>query len=146
MLNTCRNVLNGTYVVDVLASDSGGNTLAVCGLLNAPLVSKACLVINKRPLGCIGIAVVELAVLNSSKLGSVLLGENLTIQHRLDGAVVVILVNLLVDGCVDLLVYVGLDDLVLNSGGYSLVDSGVMVTRAAHEVGDSCLGLVHFDC
>ena len=145
-MNSFRGVFSGTYVVDVLAADSGSNTLAVSGLLNAPLVGKACLVINKRPLGRIGVAVVELAVLNSSKLGSVLLGENLTIQHRLDCAVVVILVNLLVDGCVDLLVYVGLDNLVLNSGGYSLVDSGVMVTGAAHEVGDSCLGLVHFDC
>lgn len=142
-----NNGLDGLVdvVVNVLSANGRGNTLAVSGLVNTPLVSKAGLVINKRPLGSVGIAVVKLAVLNGTKLGSVLLGENLTVQHRLDGAVVVILVDLLVDGCVDLLVYVGLNDFVLNSGGYSLVDSGVMVTGAAHEVGDSCLGLVHFE-
>jgi len=143
-----NNGLDGLVdvVVDVLAANGGGNTLAVGGLVNAPLVSEAGLVINKRPLGGLGITVVELAVLNGTKLGSVLLGENLTVHDRLDSAVVVILVDLLVDGCVDLLVYMGLDDFVLNSGGYSLVNGRVMVTGTAHEVGDGCLGFVHVDC
>jgi hypothetical protein len=133
-------------VVDVLSAYGGSNTLAVGGVLNAALVSKASLVVDQSPLSRIGIAVVKLAVLNSTELSSVLLWENLTVLDGLNSAVVVILVNLLVNGSVDLLVYVRLDDLVLNSGGNCLVDSGVVVTGAAHEVGDSCLGLVHLDC
>jgi hypothetical protein len=132
-------------VVDVLSANSRGNTLAVGGVLNAALVSKASLVVDQGPLSGIGIAVVKLAVLNSTELSSVLLWQDLTVVDGLDSAVVVVLVNLLVNGSVDLLVYVRLDDLVLNSGGNCLVDSGVVVTGAAHEVGDSCLGLVHFD-
>lgn len=133
-------------VVDVLSANSGGNTLAMGGVLDAALVGKTSLVINQSSLGGIGIAMVKLAVLNSTELSSMLLWENLTVMDRLDSAVVVVLVNLLVNGSVDLLMYVRLDDLVLNSGGNCLVDSGVVVTGAAHEVGDRCLGLVHFDC
>jgi hypothetical protein len=75
----------------------------------------------------------------------VLLGKNLTVLHWLNSAVVMILVNLLVDGGVNLLMDVGLDDLMLNSGCNSFVDGGVMVTRLAHEVSDRCLRLVHYD-
>jgi len=132
-------------VVDVLSANSGGNTLAVGGVIDAPLVSKASLVIDKSPLGSVCITVVELAVLNSTKLSSVRLREDITVLDRLDSAVVVVLVDLLVDSGVDLLVYVRLHDLVLDGGGNCLVDSGVMVTGLAHEVGDSCLGFVHFD-
>ena len=60
-----------TYVVDVLSANSRGNTLAVGGVLNAALVSKASLVVDQGPLSGIGIAVVKLAVLNSTELSSV---------------------------------------------------------------------------
>ena len=56
-----------TYVVDVLSANSRGNTLAVGGVLNAALVSKASLVVDQGPLSGIGIAVVKLAVLNSAE-------------------------------------------------------------------------------
>jgi hypothetical protein len=134
-----------TYVMNVLSANSGGNALAVGGVFDATLVSKASLVVNQSPLGAINVAVVELAVLNSSELSSVLLGQNLAVLDGLDSAVVVVLVDFLVNGSVDLLVDVRLNDLVLDSGSNCLVDSGVMVTRAAHEVGDSCLRLVHCD-
>ena len=132
-------------MVYVLSANSGSNTLAVGGVVDAPLVRKASLVVDKSPLGSVCITVVELAVLNSTKLSSVSLRENITVLDRLDSAVVVVLVDLLVDSGVDLLVYVRLHDLVLDRGGDCLVDSGIMVTGLAHEVGDSCLGLVHFD-
>ena len=91
------------------------------------------------------VTVVELAMLNAAELGSVCLGEDLTVVDGLDGAVVVVLVNLLVNGSVDLLVLVRLDRLVVDSRGNRLVDGCVVVTGAAHEVGDSCLRLIHFD-
>jgi hypothetical protein len=133
-------------VVDVLSANSRSDALAVGGLIDAPLVSKTGLVLNKSPLGGLSVTVVELAVLDSSKFGSVCLGEDLAVVHGLDSAVVVILVNLLVNGSVDLLVYVRLDNLMLHSGSDCLVDSGVVVAGSAHEVGDGCLCFVHFEC
>ena len=59
-------VTSSLGVVDVLSANSRGNTLAVGGVLNAALVSKASLVVDQGPLSGIGIAVVKLAVLNST--------------------------------------------------------------------------------
>lgn len=133
-------------VVNVLSTNGGSNTLAVGGFLDAPLISEAGLVLDKGSLSRIGVTVVELAVLDCSELGSVRLREDLAVIDWLDGAVVVILVNLLVDGSVDLLVYVRLHDLVMHSGSNCLVYGGVMVTRPGHELGDCCLCLVHCEC
>lgn len=139
--------LNGlvNVVVDVLTANGGSSALAVCGGIYAALILESSLLFNEVPLSAVVVTVIKLAVLNSAELGSVLLGENLAVMNRLNSAVVVVLVNLLVDGGLDLLVCVGLDDLVLNSRGNSLMDCGVVVSRLGHEVGDSCLGLVHFD-
>lgn len=132
-------------VVDVLTTDGGGSALAVCGGVYATLVLEASLLVNEVPLSGVVITVVELAMLNGTKLGGVLLGKNLAVLNRLDSAVVVVLVNLLVNSGLNLLVEVGLDDLVLDSRCNSLVDSGIVVSRLGHEVSDSCLGLVHCD-
>jgi hypothetical protein len=132
-------------VVDMLAPDGRRYTLAVGGALNSALVLKLSLLLNKIPLGRVVVTVVELAMLYGTKLGLVLLGKNLTVLDGLNSAVVVILVNLLVDGGVDLLMLVRLHSLVNNSGGNSLVDCGVMVTGLVGEVGESCFDLVHFD-
>lgn len=132
-------------VVDVLSANSRCNALAVGGLLNAPLVGKTSLVLDEGPLGGVSVTVVELAVLDCSELGSVCLGEDLAVLDGLNSAVVVILMDLLVDGSIDLLMYMGLDNLVVYSGSNSLVDSGVVVAGPAHELGDSCLCFVHFE-
>jgi hypothetical protein len=132
-------------VVDMLAADRGRSALAVCGSINLPLILEASLLINKVPLGGVVIAVVELAMLDGAKFSSVLLREHFAILNWLDGAVVVILVNLLIHSSQDFLVLVGLHNLVLYSRGNCLVDSGVVVTRLGHEVGDGCLGLFHFN-
>lgn len=132
-------------VVDVLAADGSVGALAVGGSLNYTLVLEGGLLGSKVPLGGIGIPVVELAVLDGTKLGSVLLGKNLAVVDGLNSAVVVVLVNLLVNSGVDLLVNMRLDNLLLHCGRNSLVDSGVMVTRLGHEVADCCLSLLHCD-
>lgn len=129
----------------MLTTDCGGYALAGCGRLNTPLILKARLVLNQVPLRGVVVTVIELAMLDATDLGSVCLGEDFTVMDRLDSAVVVVLVNLLVNGSVDLLVLVRLDRLVLDSRGNRLVDGCVVVTGAAHEVGDSCLRLIHFD-
>jgi hypothetical protein len=130
--------------MNVLAANRRRDTLAGCGALDAPLVPELSLLLDQVPLGGVVVAVVKLAVLDGAELGSVRLGENLAVLDGLNSAVVVVLVNLLVYRGVDLLMLVGLDDLVGDGRGNSLVDRGVVVTRLVGEVGKSCLDLVHF--
>jgi len=132
-------------VVHVLAADGGSYALALCGSLNAPLIPELSLLLHQVPLDCVVVTVIELAVLDGTELGSVCLGEHLTVLDWLNSAVVVILVDLLVYCGVDLLVLVRLDRLVSDCGRNSLVDCGVMMTRAVGEVGESCLDFVHCD-
>lgn len=129
-------------MVDVLAANSGRGTLAVSRLVYTPLILEQLLLSKKSPLCGIGITVVKLAMLDSTELSSVLLGKNLAVLDGLNSAVVVVLVDLLVDCGQDLFVLVRLDDLVLDSRGNCLMDGGVVVSRLGHEVGDCCLGRV----
>jgi len=132
-------------VVNMLSTDGGCYTLALGGTLNATLVPELRLLLNKVPLGRVVVAVVKLAVLYGTKLGGVCLRKNLTILDGLNSAVVVVLVNLLIDGSVDLFVLVRLNSLVDYSRCNSLVDCGVMVAGLVGEVGESCLDFVHVD-
>jgi hypothetical protein len=133
-------------MVDVLAAEGGGYALAVSGALNLPLVTELSLLLHQVPLGVIMVAVVEFAVLDGTKLGLVGLWEHLAVKHWLHSAVVVVLVDLLVDSSDDLLMYVRLDGLVDDGRGNSLMHCGVVVAGTAGEVGEGCLDLVHVDC
>jgi hypothetical protein len=130
-------------VVDVLAADGSSGALAVRCSIYAALILETSLLVDEVPLGGVVVTVVKLAVLNSTELSSVLLGEDLTVVDGLNCAVVVVLVNLLIDSSLDLLVNMRLDNLVLNSRSNCLVNSGVVVARLGHEVCDSCLSLIH---
>lgn len=137
--------LNGlvNVVVNVLTANGSSGALAVCGGIYTTLILEAGLLFDKISLGGVVVTMVELAVLDSAKLSSVLLGKDLTILDGLDCAVVVILVNLLVNGSLNLLMDVRLDNLVFNSRSNSLMDGGVVMSRLRHKVSDSCLGLIH---
>jgi hypothetical protein len=91
------------------------------------------------------VAVVELAVLDSTELVLMILWQNLTVVDRLHCAVVVVLVYFAIGSGDDFLVLGGLDNLVLNSRGDSLMDSGVVVSRLGDEVLDGCFGFLHFE-
>jgi hypothetical protein len=130
-------------VVNVLTANGSSGALAVCGGIYATLILEASLLVNKVPLGSVVVTVVKLAVLNGTKLSSVLLGEDLAVLDGLDCAVVVVLVNLLVNSGLNLLVNVRLDNLVLDSRSNSLMDSCVVVSGLGHEVGNSSLSLIH---
>jgi len=138
--------LNGlvNVVVHVFTSDGWRDTLALGSSFYNTLILELSLLLNKVPLGRVVIAVVKLAVLYGTKLSSVRLGKDLTVVNRLYCAVVVILVNLLVNSSVDLFVLVRLDGLVCYSWGNGLMDSGIMVTRLLGEIGEGCFNLVHF--
>ena len=107
------------------------------------LVLELGLLLNKVALGSVVVAVVELAVLDGAELSSVLFREDLTILDGLNGTVVVVLVYLLIDRGLNLLMRVGLDNLMLYSRSNSLVDGCVVVSRLGHEVLNGGLGRVH---
>jgi hypothetical protein len=139
------NGLNGLVdvVVDMLAANRWGYALALCGGLDAPLVPELGLLLSKVPLDVVVVTVIELAVLDCAELGSVCLWKNFTVLHGLNGAVIVILVNLLVYRCDDFLMLVRLDGLVDDCRSNSLMDGGVMVAGTVSEIGEGCLDFVH---
>lgn len=129
-------VLAGNHWVDLA---SGGALNAVNSVLvGSPLLGEA-------SLNLVVVAVLVAAVLNGDNVGVVLLRKNLAVKHGLLSGVVVILVNLLVDGGGVLLVLLPLDGLVLHSRSNLLVDGGVVLSRLGHEVLDGCLGGFHYD-
>ena len=81
------------------------------GVLNRTPVLELGLLSGKVPPRVLRITMVEFTVLDSAQLSSVLLRENLAVLHWLNSAVVVILVNLLVDGRVNILMLVSFDNL-----------------------------------
>ena len=71
----------------------------------------------------------EATVLDANQVVLVLLGQDLAIMNRLDGGVVVVLVDLLIDSCLDVLVTRRLHVLVDDSWSNLLVNGGVMLAR-----------------
>lgn len=132
-------------VVHMLAANSRVHALAMRSILYDLLVLEPALTFNEGPLGVLMVTIIEFSVLDRADVGSVLLGQNFAIVNGLDAAVEVVLVDLLVDGRVDLLVLVRLDGFVLYGWSYFLVDSSVMVARVGSEVFDCCFDFVHND-
>jgi len=131
-------------VVNVLACDSRGNALGVTlGTLLTDIAELSSL--SSETLGDLTVvAVLELTVLNGTKVVVVLLWEDFTILDRLDRGVVVVLVNLLIESSLDILVTLTVDGLVSDCRCNLLVDGGVVVTRLGHKVLDCCLGGFHY--
>lgn len=131
-------------LVNMLALHGRSTALGLPGVLDDTLVSQLGPLGLQSPLGLLLVAVVELAVHYAANVVPVLLGEDLAVLDRLNLAVVVVLVHLLVDGGVDLLVPGRLDGLVLHCRSNLLVDSGVMVAGLGHKVLNCLLGRVHY--
>jgi len=123
-------------VMHMLASNSGCHGLAVRCIGHAPLIPELCLLGRELFLSARGISVIELSVLYRFDLGGVLLGKHFAVLHRLDCAVVVILMDLLVYSCVDLFMLMRLDLLMDNAWSYCLVDSGVFMAGLRRELLD----------
>lgn len=117
--------LNGLVdvVVNVLTSNGGSNGRGVPGLaldsLVAELGSLQLQALSNLPV----VAMLKGAMLNGSKVVVVLLWEDLGIGDGLDGGVVVVLVDLLVNGGGDLLVTLTVDCLVSDGWSNTLVDT-----------------------
>lgn len=98
--------------MDLLALHGRGMALRVLCALDIALVAILGRLGPQSALGGLGVAVVELAVDHLAGLVHVLLGKDLRVLDGLHDATVVVLVDFLVDGCLDLLVLHGLDSLV----------------------------------
>ena len=131
-------------MVDMLALDSWCGCGGVSGLVGVGGVlelssfsfeSLTCLVV---------VAVMEFLVDDGLHLVVMLLGEDLLVLDWLDGGVVVILVDLAVDGFLDLLMSGGLDVLARDTWGDALGDIGA-VAPLASKACDCGLGLVHVE-
>ena len=129
-LTSLDNRLDGlvNVVVDVLASNHRCDSVCVYGFRDDALILELGSLTCETGLDLSSVAVLESAVLNSYEVVGVLLGKDLTVGDRLDRGVVVILVDLLVNGSGDLLVLGRPDGLVKNSGCDALVNGGVVVT------------------
>lgn len=114
-------------MVHVFAANSGIHALAMRGIGHEAVVFEASLVVGERALGMFVVAMVELSVLHGADVGGVCLRQDLSVLDGLHCAVVVVLVDLLVDGCVDLLVLVRLDCFLLYGWRYFLVHRRVVV-------------------
>lgn len=132
-------------VVDVLASYLRADLVRLGGGVGNALVLELSGLSCETALDVGLVTVLERSVLDGDEVVVMLLGEDLTVLNGLDGGVVVVLVNLTVNGRGYVLMSVRGDSLVGDCGSNGLVDSSVVVTRVLKEVGNSCLCLVHVD-
>jgi len=115
-------------VVNMLAGDGWFHALGHSGAtLNASALEPSSLLFETSLDGS-RISMAVFTGLNGGHVMNMLLWENLAILHRLDGGVIMVLVNLTIDGGLHILV-TGLHDLLLDDGGSNLlVDGGVCFT------------------
>lgn len=132
--------------MNVLALDDGGMCLRVRGIGHDLLVTVLLGLGSQSPFGVIMVPMIDASVLDRTKIVMVLFWKYLLVMDRLNGVVVVVLVHFLVDGCVDFLMLMRLHRLVHDRWGDIVMGCGVVVTRLAHKVADSCFCLVHLVC
>jgi len=141
-----NNRLNGFVHVVVHMLTSDRRLRGACtGTLNVVcLITISRLFGRKLTLNLIRVIVLVRSVLGWQDVVVVLLREYLRVLYRLLCGMVVILVNLLVDGgCLSLMLFL-LDCLLLHCRCDALVDSRLVMARARHELLDRILSGFHF--
>ena len=114
-------------VVDVLASNDGSNGVTLF-LLHTTRTLELLSLLFETCLDSLRVAMLMVTLLDANHVVRVLLGQNLTIFDGLDRGMVVILVDLTVDGSGCLLMALLHNVLVYDGGSNLLVNSGVVVT------------------
>ncbi len=114
-------------VMDVLASNDRCNGVGLL-LLDATRALKLSSFLLKTGLHRFWVTVLEVTLLGTHHLVRVLLWQDFAILHRLNGGVVVVLVNLTIDNSLSLFMTL-LDDVLVDHGrGNFLMNSGIMMT------------------
>jgi len=142
-----HNRLDGLVdvMVNMLALKNRSMRLRACSVSYDTLIMHPRLLSPQCPLDGGLVAVVEFPVDNLAEIALMLLGQHLLVIDGLFYSVIVVLVNLLIDGSADLFMLGGLDGLFLNGRSHTLVGGSVVVSRLGDEVVNSSLSLVH-DC
>jgi hypothetical protein len=130
-------------VVEMLALYGRGAALGVGGLGHDTLIVQLRSFGFQSLLSLPLVAVVKLAVLGPNHSVLVLLGQDLGVLDGLDGAVVMVLVDLLLDGSLDFFMLSGLDSLVLHRRSNTLMHGRIVMTSLGLDVVDGLLGSVH---
>jgi hypothetical protein len=89
------------------------------------------------------VPVLDLSVLDWDEIMRMLLRKDLAVSNWLNRGVIVVLVDLFIDGCLNLFMGCWLDCLACYRRRYFLVYGGVVVTGLVHEVTDCLLGFIH---
>ena len=114
-------------MVNVLPSNDWGNGVGLF-LAHSSVALELSGFLFEAGFDCIGIAMLMVTFLDGNDVVMMLFGKDFTVYNRLNGGVVMVLVDLTIDGSGGLLVTL-LDDVLVDDGGSNLfVNSGVMVT------------------
>jgi len=132
-------------VVHLLALHHGRLALRVGSVGHGALVPQLAGLGPEGAVGGLVIAVVEFPVDDAGGLVVVLLGQDLAVVNGLHDAMVVVLVDFLVDGRGDFLVSGGVDRLVRHGRSGLLLHLGVVLPSVGHEVVDLGLGALHVE-
>lgn len=130
-------------MVDVLASDGRGSGLSVVGFLDTLMVLEVTEFGSESLLGLMLVLVVEFSFFGGQDVVGMLLRKSFLVRQRLNGGVVVMLMNLTVNSLGGFLVEVRLDGLSSDGGVDRLIDGGVVAPVAGDLVdgGSSCFHL-----
>jgi len=134
----------GDLLVKTLALDNRSAALGLDGVSHDALVVQLPGFGPQGPFSGLVVAVIDIAVLCCGHTIPVLLRQNLSILDRLDGAVVMVLVDLFVDGSTDNFMPGRLDCLVFYGRSNLLIDASIVMSSLGHVL-SSLLGLVHND-
>lgn len=139
--------LNGfvDVVMYMLASNCWGSSICVVCLANFTGILELCLLGLETLVDVIIVAVMDFTLLNASEVVGMLLWENFLVLDRLDGSVVMILMNFAIHSRGYILVVSRCNVLVLDGRIDALMDGGGVFAILVEEVGNCCLGLIHFD-
>jgi len=132
-------------VVDMFAGNGWCSTGAVLSLTNCATVLELSLLSSETLFDVRIVTVLDVTVLSLVLAMVVFFWENLAVLNRLNGGVVMILVNFSVYCLCDILMLGTGNVLVLNCRVDSLVNRGIVLSILVEEVSNSCLGLFHFD-
>lgn len=131
-------------VVDMLSSGGTSKGLCVLSLSNFACILVLTLLGLQALLDMIVIAVIELLMLYSSHVVSVLLWSDLLVLNGLHRSVMMVLMDLAVYDLVDVLVMSTSYVLILDCWIHSLVDGSIVFTILRKETTDCCLCFLHF--
>lgn len=138
--------LNGLVdvMMDMLADNSGCRCLRADGPGLNMLVMELSTLLLETAADCGLVAFVQDPLLRVGNDSCVFLGEDDFVLDRLNGGMVMVLMNLAVDDGLDLLMFGLLDRFLDHGGGDLLVNGGVVMTGPVEDFADGMLGSLHF--